>query len=120
MCFDNRGNSSYVDLGVNVNNESVKAVDTMEYLGHTIVKERHDSLISSVKREYVTKINSCLGDFHDISSEVLHKLCTNKDTGTNCNFCQRCCHSVSMSQRVCGKIPAILSTTLLKSLLSTK
>ena len=68
--------SSYVDLGVKVNNESVKAVDTMEYLGHTIVKDRHDSLISSVKRQYVTKINSCLGDFRNISSEVLHKLCT--------------------------------------------
>ena len=76
MCFDKRRNNSYVDLAVVVNNESVKMVETMDYLGHTIVNDRHDSLINSVKREYVTKINSCLGDFHDISSKVLYNLCT--------------------------------------------
>ena len=56
MCFDKRRNNSYVDLAVVVNNESVKVVETMDYLGHTIVNDRHDSLINSVKREYVTKI----------------------------------------------------------------
>ena len=76
MCFDKRRNNSYVDFAVVVNNESVKVVETMDYLGHTIVNDRHDSLINSVKREYVTKINSCLGDFHDISSKVLYNLCT--------------------------------------------
>ena len=76
MCFDKRRNNSYVDFAVVVNNESVKVVETIDYLGHTIVNDRHDSLINSVKREYVTKINSCLGDFHDISSKVLYNLCT--------------------------------------------
>ena len=35
MCFDKRRNNSYVDLAVVVNNESVKMVETMDYLGHT-------------------------------------------------------------------------------------
>ena len=53
MCFDKRGNTSYAALKVKVNNEFVKVVDTtMDYLGHTIVNDRHGSLISSVKREY--------------------------------------------------------------------
>ena len=62
------------DINIYVNNEKLKTVSEMKYLGHIISNSIHDPLISNVKNDFVCKANSFLANFSSVSSHVRNHL----------------------------------------------
>ena len=57
-----------------VNNELVNVVNEIKYLGHIISNKKNDPMIKSVKDDFVKKVNTFLGNFSNVSSEVKSSL----------------------------------------------
>jgi hypothetical protein len=57
-----------------VNNEVVKTVDEVVYLGHRINRDRTDPLVQEVVNDFNMKFNAFHGDFRSVSSEVKNQL----------------------------------------------
>jgi hypothetical protein len=57
-----------------LNNEKLEVVDELKYLGHLVYNDRNNPMIDYVKKDFVTKANTCLSDFGAISSFVKHSL----------------------------------------------
>ena len=59
---------------VYVNNQIVKVVTEIDYLGHKISKDRSNNLVKHIVNDFNIKFNSFMGDFQCITSEVKNSL----------------------------------------------
>jgi hypothetical protein len=58
------------NVSLYVNNERVSVVEEFKYLGHIISNKKNDPMIKCVKNDFVTKVNTFLGNFTGVSSDV--------------------------------------------------
>ena len=67
-------NGSYCNPNVYVNSEKVEVVNKIEYLGFNISNEYTGISISTIANDFNIKVNSFLGDFHQLTSVLKNKL----------------------------------------------
>ena len=66
--------SSPQNIILNVNGERVDVVNEINYLGHVITNRKNDPMIKSVKNDFITKVNTFLGNFSCVSSDIKNAL----------------------------------------------
>ena len=72
MCVSTKTSDS--NIIIEVCNQSVPCVDSINYLGHIISCNRKDSHVESVKRDFIGKFNSVLADFSNVNSQLKQQL----------------------------------------------
>jgi hypothetical protein len=66
--------NTHHDIDIFVSGEKVTQVNSLKYLGHVLVSDRNDPHIDFIKKDFVMKINSFLGDFGNLSSAIKYDL----------------------------------------------
>ena len=62
------------NINIHVSGEPVAQVDRLKYLGHILSSDRQDPHIENIKKDFIIKVNSFLGDFNQISSHIKYDL----------------------------------------------
>ena len=62
------------NVNILVSGEQVAQVNCLKYLGHTLSQDRQDPHIEYIKKDFVVKINSFIGDFQNLSSNIKYDL----------------------------------------------
>jgi hypothetical protein len=100
---------------VYVNDQIVRVVTEIDYLGHKISKDRNNNLVKHIVNDFNVKFNSFIGDFHCVTSEVKNSLfkqyCCSFYSFQNCAFytkeCERLFTAVRKAQRRMWGLPNI-------------
>lgn len=59
---------------ITVSGERVEQVNNMKYLGHILLQDRNDPHTDYIRKDFIMKINSFLGDFDNVSSNLKYNL----------------------------------------------
>ena len=62
------------NVNIHVCGEQVAQVDSLKYLGHKLSCDRQDPHLDFIKNDFVKKVNSFIGDFSDMSSNIKYDL----------------------------------------------
>ena len=57
-----------------VSGEPVENVTSLKYLGHMLHSDRNNSHVGYIRKEFIVKFNSFMGDFYELSSEIKNNL----------------------------------------------
>jgi PHP family Zn ribbon phosphoesterase len=73
MIYDKRPDKQ-INLNITVDNEPVDMVPNLKYLGHMLINDRSNPHTDSLCKDFVMKVNSFLGNFSDVSSDIKNEL----------------------------------------------